>query len=161
MADGEIFLELRDIHMPPSIGWWPLAPGWYLLSGLVVAAVLLSCYLLSKRYTKARAKSAALKLLQRYYDEYQQCGNSQQMSMKISALLRRVALAYFPRQQVASLQGEAWLDFLTHNAKGIDFSVLQDYLLIMPYQTQSQKNLKPLFEAARAWIKQQGKSCSI
>jgi len=30
---------LRPLHLPDQIGWWPPAPGWWLLAG--VAAVVL------------------------------------------------------------------------------------------------------------------------
>ncbi len=33
-------LPLRDIHLPGSIGWWPPAPGWWLLAGLLLAALV-------------------------------------------------------------------------------------------------------------------------
>ena len=30
-------LPLRDLHLPETIGWWPLAPGWWFaIAALVV-----------------------------------------------------------------------------------------------------------------------------
>ena len=37
-------LPLKDIHLPEAIGWWPLAPGWWillLLIGLLIFAVVI------------------------------------------------------------------------------------------------------------------------
>ena len=30
-------LPLRDLHLPDAIGWWPLAPGWWVVIALVAA----------------------------------------------------------------------------------------------------------------------------
>ena len=32
-------LPLRDIHLPDPIGWWPLAPGWWGVLGLVLLII--------------------------------------------------------------------------------------------------------------------------
>ena len=31
-------LPLRDLHLPDAIGWWPPAPGWWVLFVLALAA---------------------------------------------------------------------------------------------------------------------------
>ena len=30
-------LPLRDLHLPAEVGWWPLAPGWWVLIAIVAA----------------------------------------------------------------------------------------------------------------------------
>lgn len=159
MADSQVLAKLHDIHLPPSIGWWPLAPGWYLVILSAVLFTFFVTYLARRSYLNGRAKRQALQLLKRYEQEYQTKPNSQISSMNVSELLRRVALVYFPREEVASLQGTAWIAFLTKSSKGIDFNALSDYLLVLPYQPAQEISLQPLFSNARLWIRQRGKPC--
>jgi len=37
--DTDPLAGLHDIHMPEAIGWWPPAPGWWLLLGLVFISI--------------------------------------------------------------------------------------------------------------------------
>ncbi|KTD34074.1 hypothetical protein Lnau_2044 [Legionella nautarum] len=160
MAESQAILaKLHDIKLPSPIGWWPLAPGWYLLLVLVLLLIAALSYLARRAYLNGRPKRQALQLLETYKQEYQHEPNSQVCSMKISELLRRVALVYFPREEVASLQGDAWLNFLTKTSKKIDFNKLRAYLLETPYQPASNVDLEPLFRCAKAWIKQRGAPC--
>ena len=54
-------LPLRDIHLPGPIGWWPPAPGWWLVAALVLVAVALY----GVHYYRGRHKRAALRALTR------------------------------------------------------------------------------------------------
>lgn len=160
MTDQQPLAQLRDIHLPDPVGWWPLAPGWYglaILAGLVCLALIGFIY---RYYAHGRAKRQALKLLTAYHKDYLQDGDSQLISAKVSELLRRVALAYFPRGQVASLKGPEWLAFLNSTGKNINFNAVRECLLELPYQPQRDVNVKPLLTRARAWIKQRGAPCS-
>jgi type II secretory pathway pseudopilin PulG len=112
MANSNQLAQLKDIHLPEPIGWWPLALGWYILIGLLLIALLGSLVWIYRYYQQGRAKRQALRMLKDYVQRYQQDNNHQLMSARLSELLRRVALAYFPRSQVASLEGEAWIAFL-------------------------------------------------
>ncbi len=102
-------IPLRDLHLPEAIGWWPLAPGWWLLMGL--AAVGLG--LLLRHYLRRRARGAARRhALQQLKDltaEYEQHRDAVRFSAALSELLRRTMLAYAPREDVAGLTGDAWL----------------------------------------------------
>lgn len=159
MANAEPLAQLRDIHLPDPIGWWPLAQGWYGLMLLILILVSALVYYLYKRHLNGLAKNKALDLLKTYTRQYEKDRNAQLMSARISELLRRVALVYYPRAQVASIHGEAWVDFLNQTNKGIDFTPVKSMLLDSPFKTTETINLKPLITRAEQWIKQRGVPC--
>lgn len=153
--------QLRDIHIPPAIGWWPIAPGWYILIALSILLVASISFLIYRYYRNTRVRRHALSLLTHYQKKYAQEGHTQQSSAQVSELLKRVALFYFPRKEVANLQGEAWITFLTRTANNIDFNTVRIALLELPYQPEAPTayDLNPLFAAAKTWIKQRRKPC--
>jgi hypothetical protein len=151
--------QLRAIHLPEPIGAWPLAWGWL---GLLVLAVLLlmgGLYAGWCWYWHGRAKREALRLLAACEIQYRADGNSQQASASLTQLLKRVALAYFPREQVANLHGEPWLMFLQSTSKQIDVIAEREALLMCPYQADQSHPVAGLFTVARAWIQQRSKPC--
>lgn len=152
--------QLKDIHLPAPISWWPLAPGWYVVIALALILTLLLTYQMYKKHRYALAKKQALSLLALYQEQYEKKPHAPETSAHISELLRRVALVYYPRKEVASLHGEAWLHFLNQTGKDIDFSSVRTMLLDAPFQADNNINLKPLFIKAQQWIKQRGVPCS-
>ncbi|MFI4962318.1 MAG: DUF4381 domain-containing protein [Legionellales bacterium] len=159
MAEPAELAGLKDIHLPQSIHWWPLAPGWYVIVFGTALLVLGLGYSLYKRSLNAQPKKQALRLLDTYSQYYEKINNSQLTSARISELLRRVALVYFPREQVAGLYGQDWVEFLNQTSKGIDFKSVQNMLLDSPFKTPEEINLKPLITRARLWIKQRRGPC--
>jgi hypothetical protein len=106
-------LPLRDIHLPESIGWWPPAVGWWLLCVLVLLSVIgVFLCLRYRRRVKYSVPYQARQVLQQLRLEYDRDGDFQALSRELSALLRRVCISLFPRQQTAGLTGEDWLSFL-------------------------------------------------
>lgn len=151
--------QLKDVHLPDSIGWWPLAPGWYLLMFVILTLVLIAALWIHKKRLYAKPKNQAIALLNTYKMEYEKEQNSQLTSSRISELLRRVALVYFPRAEVASLHGTDWLNFLNQTAKDVDFNAVQSMLLDSPFKTSETINLNPLIHNAEQWIKQRKIPC--
>ena len=160
MTDTDPLAALKDIHAPAPISWWPLAPGWYLLIFFILVLVLLLAVRLYKKHKHALAKKQALVLLAQYQEGYEQERDAPKTCAQISELVRRVALVYYPRVAVASLHGEAWLQFLNATSKGIEFDSVRTLLLDVPFKKEEAMDLLPLFEKVNHWIKQRGVPCS-
>jgi hypothetical protein len=105
-------IPLRGLHLPNAIGWWPLAPGWWLLIALLVLGLVLLLRNALRRRARSAARRHALRQLDVYAAAYTEHGNAVTLGIEVSELLRRAMLAYAPRSNVAGLTGEAWLVWL-------------------------------------------------
>jgi hypothetical protein len=105
-------IPLRGLHLPDAVGWWPLAPGWWLLGALLAVG----CGMLVRSWIRRRAHAAARRKALRQLEEsrsaYAYHGNAVTLGAEVSGLLRRTMLAYAPRAEVAGLTGDAWLEWL-------------------------------------------------
>ncbi len=145
---------LRDIHLPEPPGFWPPAPGWFILILLTLAVALYVAYWWHHRYGKLRRlQKLALADLNTIQQHYAETHDAQQAAEQLNQLLKRLALSFYPRTDVASLQGSAWLDFLSSHAKAIHQEAAQ-ILITAPYQKQVNTDVNPLFDAVTQWIKQ-------
>lgn len=105
-------IPLRDLHLPEMIGWWPLAPGWWIILGLLLIAIGFALQRFQERRARNAARRHALARLDELLTEYETHRNVVSFGANVSALLRRTMLAYAPRKHVAGLTGEEWLAWL-------------------------------------------------
>jgi len=105
-------IPLRGLHLPDAIGWWPLAPGWWLVIALLVLGLGLLLRDALRRHSRSRARRHALRQLEQYTAAFAGHGDAVTLGIEVSELLRRAMLAYAPRGDVAGLTGEAWLAWL-------------------------------------------------
>lgn len=105
-------LPLRDLHLPEAIGWWPLAPGWWIVLAIAATALAYLSLRLYRRWQFLAPRRHALRELARFEAEYLEHRNPATLGKQLSELLRRGMLAYAPRDEVAGLTGEAWLTWL-------------------------------------------------
>ena len=97
-------LPLRDIHLPDAVAWWPPAPGWWIIAGLLVLlAVLLSWSY--RRYQGRRLQREAARALDEIHALYDSNHDDQVLIQSLSIWLRRVCISYFPAAEVAGLTG--------------------------------------------------------
>lgn len=105
-------IPLRDLHLPADIGWWPLAPGWWLLLALLVALLAVAAWRAFQRWRADRARRVALAQLALLKRDFEDKGDVVGLARDLSELLRRGLLAYAPRQSIAGLTGDDWLRWL-------------------------------------------------
>jgi hypothetical protein len=105
-------IPIRDLHLPDAVGLWPLAPGWWVLLALAVAGLVYLLYRGYRRWRWNAARRAALRQLSRIRAAYVAGTDAVTLAVDLSELLRRTMLAYAPRNEVASLTGRHWLEWL-------------------------------------------------
>jgi hypothetical protein len=110
-------IPLRGLQLPDAISWWPLAPGWWVLFGLLALGVGLLLREVLRRRVRSAALRHALRQLERHTAAFAEHGNAVTLGIEVSELLRRAMLAYAPRADVAGLTGEAWLAWLDRDMK--------------------------------------------
>lgn len=127
--------DLHDIVLPDPVGFWPPDTGGLLvLGGILICIGLIGLH----RYLRRRR------------DRYRRAGilvlEGAATVRDVSVVLKRVALAAYPRDQVASLYGNEWVAFLNGTCSG---TVFDSSTFASPADPPSAE----LLQSARCWIK--------
>jgi len=139
---------LRDVHLPEAVALWPLAPGWWLLLTLLLAAGVIGCAILRARRTSL--SRAALRVVDSAELSYRNTGDLALLAVSLSAALRRVAVVRFGREQVAPLHGDNWLALLAQDAEGCAREVVKSLEKAL-YGPSGPDDSDPT-QQAEAWI---------
>lgn len=116
-SDPADLSQLADVVVPPPVPWWPPAPGWWILAAAALAASALLAGIAVRRYRQNAYRRAALAELAAIH-----AVTSAASAAAISAILKRATLVAYPRAEVASLTGSAWLTFLDRTGSSRDFT---------------------------------------
>lgn len=96
--------KLHDFYQPPPPAWTPHTIGWYVLFSILGSFALWMVFRSVRRWLANRYRREALRELELL------------PRTQLSSLLKRTALAAWPREKVAALTGDAWLNFLNTTA---------------------------------------------
>ena len=103
--------NLRDIVIPDPPPLWPFATGLWIAIGVVVLTIGLIIWRLMIVRRRNAYRRAGLQLL-----------STATSTRDVSVIMKRVALAAFPREQVASLYGGDWITFLQETCPSVSFT---------------------------------------
>lgn len=147
--------QLKDIHLPRMISMWPTAPGWIALLIILLSLIAFLGYIWHQRNQKKRTIKYALTKLKQLKDLTNENPDNINIAAEISTLIRRTALHYFDRDEIAGLSGNHWLSFLNHSSKTTPFTEETGRLLIdAPYRKNNTAELIPLFTTTEIWLKE-------
>jgi Domain of unknown function (DUF4381) len=112
-------IPLRDIHLPGAVGWWPPAPGWWILVAIALGAAVTAVLLYRRRYRER----AALRALRGVIERLQSGDEPVHCLQQISMILRRFAMSLAEHSAgVAGLTGARWLAYLDSHWERTAFS---------------------------------------
>lgn len=109
MADPADLSNLRDLALPAEVSLWPPAPGWWILATTVAVSAAILIVVAVRHHRRNAYRREALQRL----ETIEAAG--------ISSLLKRAALAAWPRAEVAPLSGPGWLAFLDRTGRMASF----------------------------------------
>lgn len=160
MADPGSLQNLHDIVVPDPTPFWPPAPGWYAM-GMV--ALVLACWIGCKwclRWQNNRYRREALEELSRVAAGSLKSTSRIKALQNLNPLLKRTALAVWPRTEVADLTGDGWLAFLNRTGDTAFFGheparLLSEVSFVNEDKLSnlSDSQVAGLISAARLWIK--------
>lgn len=167
-------LPLRDIHLPPPVGWWPLANAWWwLLAAVMLSTLALALWRLPPGTLRAQidawlfgshglarglfgVRRAALAELQRIENKLADDGNVHDCARALSGLLRRISLRVHG-PAAAKLSDQAWLHTLASISRAPLPADLLEMLRHAPYSPRAAnavpvQRYRDITGALRAWM---------
>lgn len=141
MANTEPQLALADIQEPVLNTFWPPAPGWWLLTVLVIVLLAYGFRFFWKKWQKAlplRQAKAELRLIK-----------ASDQSAELNELLKRLVRCYSPSHSVLSAPVKHWQEFLQQQLPQQPLPDLQKVL----YQSASDQAEFAIYrQFAETWL---------
>ena len=146
----ELLALMHEPVMPELVPWLPQTPGWWIVLGWLAAVLLLVAWQIAKRRRRTRYRRDALAELKAI--AARRDIDADQVAQHIATVLKRTALAAYPRADVASLHGRDWARFLTESA-GNDSTIASaaDDLAAAAYRPNADPGA--LSRPAQRWIR--------
>lgn len=154
----QLLEQMHDIQTPDPAGWWPLAPGWWVLIILCLALLGALVYWRVTRSRQRRYRKEALNLLAVIEQR-----PSEHSLADVNDLLKRVALHAYPQEHsaIARSYGEQWVQWLNRKCSAPVFTgTAAEDLSTGLYRDGRQTPSPDLIFATRMWIQQHAKAGS-
>lgn len=145
--------ELKPIHLPDAIGWWPPAIGWWIVTLGIMLIVTVALWWLYKRHKSLAYKREAMLEFHTIQGAFQSHGDKSRLLADLSTLLKRACISRYGREQTAGLAGEAWLKFLDQSGSTNEFSQgCGRALLAQRYVKDPSFTPQELIELVKKWL---------
>lgn len=145
--------QLRDVHLPNEVGWWPLAPGWWLL--MLVTALLLAWLLRKWLHWRQlnRYRKDAIAELNNLLHHWQQDGDTARYLQSAAAVLRRALLHLDGGKKSVSLTGQHWVAALHSYTKITLSDSTIEALTIAGYQSNPEVEVAHVNRQLVDWLR--------
>jgi hypothetical protein len=152
----DLLSQLRDIHTTPAVSWWPPAPGWWILSLLVLVLLAWVAKRGLARYRMHRRRQQMLAWVDALNANTDPVRDPQAYLATLNRIFKYVAVRAFPQHRCARMTGPCWVDFIAGNLENLSATTPLDALAYGPYEPAPAFEPEAVSELARQWIRQHG-----
>jgi HAMP domain-containing protein len=108
--------QMADIVLPPPVSMLPATWGWVLLAVVVALVLVLALWIWLRRRARNLYRREAIAELASLEASIGDPAGRRIVVTMLPALIKRTALAVWPREEVAALNGHEWSAFLKAHA---------------------------------------------
>lgn len=156
--------QLRDVHMPIDIDWWPLAYGWWILATLLLLCFGGLSFYLIKHHAQNRYRKIALNELKASYQDWLQAqqsivnlnlkyNSSSTYLINANKLLRRCVMNRQHKNHLVATTGDRWIEILNQMSNVKLSTAAQVAIVEQCYQTMPTVDINQLHTELSTWIK--------
>ncbi len=143
--------QLRDVHLPQAVGWWPLSLAWWFtILALLLSLCVLGVYLI-RQHKRNRYRTLALEQLRRHFSTWQHTKDSSVYLQHANDILKRCMIHFDPG--VSKLSGSAWVMALAQYSSASLSEQSQSAIAHSVYQANPKVNTQQLHQELCHWIK--------
>lgn len=135
---------------PAVVPMLPATPGWWIVLAWIFAVALLTVLHFRRRHRRNRYRREALRELDAI--DREQALSKEQSAQLIAAVLKRAALAAYPRDEVAALATQEWAAFLSRSTND-DRKVAAAAPMLAASAYSPDADGRALIAPARRWIR--------
>jgi hypothetical protein len=143
--------QLLGPQTPEAISWWPLAPGWWILTFLLIALASYGAIKLRQHRQKNNYRKIATLVLGWHYSEWQLKQNDGDYLQAANSVIKRACLHF--DADSSELFGLDWALYLNAHVKNNLSEETQKALSEGLYQQQSNADIDHVHQHLNAWLR--------
>jgi len=152
MDPNSVLSQLRDIHTPEAIGWWPLAWGWWVLGALILVIAVSATVLIVRQIRKTAWKRQALKALPVLQREYLEQPDAHRLTQLVTLMKRCLLSSKSSSGGKMNLDSRIWLKAL-QQPQGLLSQTEIEALYQGHYTPEPTKLDRQSFKRIQKWIR--------
>lgn len=157
-AQQDALRGLADIVAAPAVSMRPQTWTWAILAAIIAVLIALALWSWARRRAANRYRVQALAALKSLRADLSTATARSAALSQTAVLLKRTALAAYPRSDVASLSGDRWVQFLRQKAHRVpaEIATLLDdleYRRSSAFDSISEHDVRATMDAAAQWIR--------
>ncbi|MEQ9544924.1 MAG: DUF4381 domain-containing protein [Marinobacter sp.] len=156
MMEQDPLSQLRDIHLPQTGGFWPPAPGWWILFALILALLVAIAVFIHRKQRKNRWLTIARRELNQLA---QHASPKPAWFAQLNTLLKQCARERYPEERPEAMSGSRWADFLLKTSPGDQLASrsIVEAMVNSSWQPEASASPKQVLKFARSWL--EGQKC--